>query len=86
MAEQEENLIDETAEMAAETEVTEKVIPEIDPKYRMIILAAQRAKQLQRGANARCRPRPAQAQEHFASRSRNLTRRKFTSTFLSSKP
>ncbi len=53
MAEQEENLIDETAEMAAETEVTEKVIPEIDSKYRMIILAAQRAKQLQRGANAR---------------------------------
>ena len=31
----------------------EKVIPEIDSKYRMILLAAQRSKQLQRGANAR---------------------------------
>jgi DNA-directed RNA polymerase omega subunit len=33
----------------------EKVIdpPEIDSKYRMIILAAQRSKQLQRGANSR---------------------------------
>lgn len=28
-------------------------IPEIDSKYRMILLAAQRSKQLQRGANAR---------------------------------
>lgn len=27
--------------------------PEIDSKYRMIILAAQRSKQLQRGANPR---------------------------------
>lgn len=27
--------------------------PEIDSKYRMIILAAQRSKQLQRGANSR---------------------------------
>ena len=27
--------------------------PDIDSKYRMIILAAQRSKQLQRGANAR---------------------------------
>jgi DNA-directed RNA polymerase omega subunit len=33
----------------------DKVInpPEIDSKYRMIILAAQRSKQLQRGANSR---------------------------------
>ena len=31
----------------------EQVIPEIDSKYRMILLAAQRSKQLQRGANAR---------------------------------
>ena len=31
----------------------EKVIPEIDSKYRMILLAAQRSKQLQRGATAR---------------------------------
>ena len=36
-------------------EVEEEVInpPEIDSKYRMIILAAQRSKQLQRGAIAR---------------------------------
>lgn len=31
----------------------EKVIPVIDSKYRMILLAAQRSKQLQRGATAR---------------------------------
>ncbi len=52
MAEQDENLIDDNAETGSE-EVVEKEIPEIDSKYRMIILAAQRAKQLQRGANAR---------------------------------
>ncbi len=36
-------------------DTTEEVIdpPEIDSKYRMIILAAQRSKQLQRGANSR---------------------------------
>ncbi len=36
-------------------EVDEEIIdpPEIDSKYRMIILAAQRSKQLQRGAIAR---------------------------------
>lgn len=52
MAQQDENLIDDNAETGSE-EVVEKEIPEIDSKYRMIILAAQRAKQLQRGANAR---------------------------------
>lgn len=39
--------------MAQDTELTEKEIidpPDIDSKYRMIILAAQRSKQLQRGA------------------------------------
>ena len=41
-----------------ETEETEEVAeiidpPEIDSKYRMIILAAQRSKQLQRGALSR---------------------------------
>ena len=38
-----------------EVEQVEEVIdpPEIDSKYRMIILAAQRSKQLQRGANSR---------------------------------
>ena len=37
------------------TEQEEEIIdpPDIDSKYRMIILAAQRSKQLQRGANAR---------------------------------
>jgi DNA-directed RNA polymerase omega subunit len=36
-------------------DTTQEVIdpPEIDSKYRMIILAAQRSKQLQRGANSR---------------------------------
>ena len=38
-----------------EIEQDEEIIdpPEIDSKYRMIILAAQRSKQLQRGANSR---------------------------------
>jgi DNA-directed RNA polymerase omega subunit len=43
---QEEN---ENTEETVET----KEIPEIDSKYRMILLAAQRSKQLQRGANPR---------------------------------
>ncbi len=46
MAEQKEELTEETSEVTVET----KEIPEIDSKYRMIILAAQRSKQLQRGA------------------------------------
>ena len=46
MAEENEELNAETAETTVET----KEIPEIDSKYRMIILAAQRSKQLQRGA------------------------------------
>ncbi len=54
MAENEENLIEETAGANDETEeIVDKPIPEIDSKYRMIILAAQRAKQLQRGAEPR---------------------------------
>ncbi len=41
-----------------EEEITEiivdpKDIPDIDSKYRLILLAAQRAKQIQRGANPR---------------------------------
>ena len=38
-----------------EVEQIEEIIdpPEIDSKYRMIILAAQRSKQLQRGATSR---------------------------------
>jgi DNA-directed RNA polymerase omega subunit len=52
-------MVDETAEVVDETEETEaeaeEIIdpPDIDSKYRMIILAAQRSKQLQRGAIAR---------------------------------
>ena len=37
----------------AEDTVEEDPIPEIDSKYRMILLAAQRSKQLQRGATPR---------------------------------
>lgn len=44
-------MADETTDIAEETEVEEIINPpEIDSKYRMIILAAQRSKQLQRGA------------------------------------
>lgn len=42
-------------EINEEAEQEEQIIdpPDIDSKYRMIILAAQRSKQLQRGANSR---------------------------------
>jgi len=47
-------MVDEKAEVTDETEEieAEEIIdpPEIDSKYRRIILAAQRSKQLQRGA------------------------------------
>ena len=42
------SLIEETEEIAEETDVQE-----IDSKYRLIILAAKRSKQLQRGARPR---------------------------------
>jgi DNA-directed RNA polymerase subunit omega len=42
------SLIEETEEVAKETEAQE-----IDSKYRLIILAAKRSKQLQRGARPR---------------------------------
>jgi DNA-directed RNA polymerase omega subunit len=47
-------MADESAK-AAEVEEVDEIIdpPEIDSKYRMIILAAQRSKQLQRGAISR---------------------------------
>ena len=49
MANKKEEIIEET-----ETEIEEIIDPpEIDSKYRMIILAAQRSKQLQRGAISR---------------------------------
>jgi DNA-directed RNA polymerase subunit omega len=41
-------VIEETAEITEETPA-----PEIDSKYRLIILAAKRSKQLQRGARPR---------------------------------
>jgi DNA-directed RNA polymerase omega subunit len=50
MAEQTEQLVEESIETGEETN---NAPPEIDSKYRMIILAAQRSKQLQRGANPR---------------------------------
>jgi DNA-directed RNA polymerase omega subunit len=46
-----EKMIEETTENVETAENSEpKVQPAIDSKYRMIILAAQRSKQLQRGA------------------------------------
>lgn len=42
------SLIEETEELTEETSA-----PEIDSKYRLIILAAKRSKQLQRGARPR---------------------------------
>ena len=50
MAEQTEQLVEESVDNVEEAKVTQ---PEIDSKYRMIILAAQRSKQLQRSANPR---------------------------------
>lgn len=49
-------MADKKAAVTEEIEQEEEQIidpPEIDSKYRMIILAAQRSKQLQRGANSR---------------------------------
>lgn len=49
MAEKTEQLVEQGAENEQETTSP----PPIDSKYRMIILAAQRSKQLQRGATPR---------------------------------
>lgn len=48
-------MADKNEELEEQNEQEEEIIdpPEIDSKYRMIILAAQRSKQLQRGANSR---------------------------------
>ncbi|WP_316316539.1 DNA-directed RNA polymerase subunit omega [Clavibacter michiganensis] len=46
-------MAEETEQLVEETENEPRVNPEIDSKYRKIILAAQRSKQLQRGANPR---------------------------------
>jgi len=48
MAIKKEEIVDEQEEVVEEEEIIDP--PEIDSKYRMIILAAQRSKQLQRGA------------------------------------
>ena len=49
-----EQMIDETVEITENSgETIERTQGEIDSKYRMIILAAQRSKQLQRGATPR---------------------------------
>jgi DNA-directed RNA polymerase subunit omega len=48
-----ENLNNNEENIDTEETTEEKVIPEIDSKYRLILLAAQRSKQLQKGANPR---------------------------------
>ena len=54
-----EQMIDETAEITENSEETVvRTQGEIDSKYRMIILAAQRSKQLQRGATPRVEADP----------------------------
>jgi DNA-directed RNA polymerase omega subunit len=54
-----EKLIEETEETTESSEVAvEKKQGDIDSKYRMIILAAQRSKQLQRGATPRVEADP----------------------------
>jgi len=54
MAEKKEEIVEEDVEETIEEEQEEIIDPpDIDSKYRMIILAAQRSKQLQRGATAR---------------------------------
>ncbi len=46
-------MAEKTEQLVEETDKEPRVNPEIDSKYRMIILAAQRSKQLQRGATPR---------------------------------
>lgn len=55
-----EEITNETEEITGNTEDGNalKTQPEIDSKYRMIILAAQRSKQLQRGATPRVEADP----------------------------
>lgn len=49
-----EEIIENEAENTEESEPADvRVVHEIDSKYRLILLAAQRSKQLQRGANIR---------------------------------
>lgn len=44
---------EEMQDEITEVQVNPEDIPDIDSKYRLILLAAQRAKQIQRGANPR---------------------------------
>ena len=46
-------MVEQTEELVEETNQDTQNTPEIDSKYRKIILAAQRSKQLQRGAAPR---------------------------------
>jgi len=46
-------MVEETEQLIEEAVKEPRVNPAIDSKYRMIILAAQRSKQIQRGANPR---------------------------------
>ncbi len=46
-------MVEETEQLVEDAAAEPKVTPEIDSKYRKIILAAQRSKQLQRGASPR---------------------------------
>ena len=46
-------MVEETEQLVEDATEEPKVTPAIDSKYRQIILAAQRSKQLQRGANPR---------------------------------
>ncbi len=46
-------MVEETEQLVEDAGAEPKVKLEIDSKYRKIILAAQRSKQLQRGANPR---------------------------------
>lgn len=48
-----ELFLDENIDQNGQEIVEETPIPDIDSKYRMILLAAQRSKQLQRGADPR---------------------------------
>ena len=48
-----ENLDNNEENIGTEAAEETKVTPEIDSKYRLILLAAQRSKQLQKGANPR---------------------------------
>lgn len=50
-AKKKEEVVEEVEETVEEEEIIDP--PDIDSKYRMILLAAQRSKQLQRGAIAR---------------------------------